>query len=99
MVKGCQRRIIMLRGTGSGMFEEAYFILKPEKAAASEQLMIMEANRIIEENAFSSPAQHLSGKRIGRRRGFPRRTLHWRGPGRAFVVDFRLSRRAGKICP
>lgn len=70
MVKGCQRRIIMLRGTGSGMFEEAYFILKPEKAAASEQLMIMEANRIIEENAFSSPAQHLSGKRIGRRLRF-----------------------------
>ena len=49
MVKGCQRRIILLRGTGSGMFEEAYFILKPEKANAPEQLMIAEANRIIAE--------------------------------------------------
>lgn len=53
MVKGCQRRIILLRGTGSGMFEEAYFILKPEKANAPEQLMIAEANRIIAEHAAS----------------------------------------------
>lgn len=51
MVKGCQRRIILLRGTGSGMFEEAYFILKPEKANAPEQLMIAEANRIVAEHA------------------------------------------------
>lgn len=53
MVKGCQRRIVMLRGTGSGMFEEAYFILKPEKTDLPEQLMIVEANRIIAEHALA----------------------------------------------
>ena len=58
MVKGCQRRIVMLRGTGSGMFEEAYFILKPEKAETPEPLMIAEANRIIEENTLSAPTRH-----------------------------------------
>ncbi|MBQ3126120.1 MAG: hypothetical protein IJC15_03535 [Clostridia bacterium] len=50
MVKGCQRRIILLRETGSSMFEEAYFILKPERANAPEELMIAEANRIIAEH-------------------------------------------------
>ena len=50
MVRGCQRQVIVLRGTGSGMFDEAYFILKPEKTELSAQLMITEANRIVEEN-------------------------------------------------
>jgi len=66
MVKGCQRRIILLRGTGSGMFEEAYFILKPEKANAPEQLMIAEANRIIAEHTaprrpHDRPARRTAG--------------------------------------
>ncbi len=63
MVKGCQRRIILLRETGSGMFEEAYFILKPEKANAPQQLMIAEANRIIAEHA----APHRPHERPARR--------------------------------
>lgn len=50
MVKGCQRQIVLLRGTGSELFEEAYFILKPEKADLPQAQMITEANRIIEEN-------------------------------------------------
>ncbi|MBQ2766667.1 MAG: hypothetical protein IJF49_01150 [Clostridia bacterium] len=68
MVKGCQRRIILLRGTGSGMFEEAYFILKPEKAHLPEQMMIAEANRIVEQNLLRggrrerSTPQKPSGK-------------------------------------
>ena len=52
MVKGCQRQIVLLRGTGSELFEEAYFILKPEKANLSQTRMITEANRIIEENTL-----------------------------------------------
>ncbi|MBR7184421.1 MAG: hypothetical protein IKD37_02310 [Clostridia bacterium] len=61
MVKGCQRRIILLRETGSAIFEEAYFLVKPEQADASEQRMIAEANRIIEENL-------ITRSRTGRRR-------------------------------
>ena len=59
MVKGCQRRIILLRDTGSGMFEEAYFILKPERANAPEQLMIAEANRIIAEQKRPASAAQI----------------------------------------
>ena len=54
MVKGCQRQIVLLRGTGSELFEEAYFIIKDEighsqKGDACENAMIKEANRIISE--------------------------------------------------
>ena len=51
MVKGCERRIIHLKNTGSEMFEEAYFILN-DKYRREEKCgdMVKEANRIIEEN-------------------------------------------------
>ncbi len=50
MVKGCQRRIVVLKDTGSDLFEEAYFILKedlPESAAKISPDMVEEANRIL----------------------------------------------------
>ena len=52
MVKGCQRRIIHLKNTGSVMFEEAYFILNDKYHADEKKSedMVREANRIIEEN-------------------------------------------------
>lgn len=65
MVKGCQRQIVLLRGTGSELFEEAYFILKPEKTSLPQARMITEANRIIEENT-------LRGKRQGNLLSKPR---------------------------
>lgn len=56
MVRGCQRQVIVLRGTG--IFDEVYFILKPEKADLSERMMITEANRIIEENRLRDAGQN-----------------------------------------
>ena len=52
MVKGCQRRIIHLKNTGSEMFEEAYFLLNDKYHADDKKSldMVREANRIIEEN-------------------------------------------------
>ncbi len=50
--KGCQKRMIMLKNTGSDIFEEAYFILKENKnrGYTSENDMIKEANRIVSDN-------------------------------------------------
>ena len=31
MVKGCQKKVICIKDTGSEMFEEAFFIMKPSK--------------------------------------------------------------------
>ena len=51
MLRGCQKKIIVMKNTGSPMFDEAYFILSENalRAHASERDMINEANRIIRE--------------------------------------------------
>ena len=53
-IKGCSRQMIMLNGTGSGMFEAAYFIVKADadQRVFSHGDMLREANRIVEENTF-----------------------------------------------
>ena len=47
MVRGCQKRTVHIRDTGSKYYEEAFFILKPGALeASSETDMIEEALRI-----------------------------------------------------
>lgn len=52
MVKGCERRIVHLKNTGSAVFEEAFFLMKEEKSEKppTYAAMVREATRIIEEN-------------------------------------------------
>ena len=51
-MRGYQKKVIYVKNTGSRHFEEAYFVLRPdsEGASASPDSMILEANRIINEN-------------------------------------------------
>ena len=50
-MRGCQKRVIYLKNTGSEYFEEAYFVLKTtDSQKRSDTDIIREANRIIEEN-------------------------------------------------
>ncbi len=56
MLKGCQRKIIMLKETGSDIFEEAYFVLRSDadvERSLSELDMVSEAQRIVEANSLS----------------------------------------------
>ena len=48
MVKGCQRKMIMLQGGECAPFESAYFVLKRNSEVAGDRDMIREATRIIE---------------------------------------------------
>ena len=66
MVKGCQKKTIHIKDTGSSYFEEAYFVLKPgaEETYVPEGDMISEALRIGGESVGASFAQK-------RRRGAP----------------------------
>lgn len=54
-MKGTQKKMLLLKNTGSDIFDEAYFILKdtlpPRPVEQSE--MIREANRIVNENLIS----------------------------------------------
>ena len=59
-MRGYQKRVIYLKNTGSQSFEEAYFVLRSDTASLpTSQLMIEEANRIIEEN--------FGGRRTGKK--------------------------------
>ena len=50
MIRGAQKRMIVVRTRDSRVFEEAYFVMRREAEGdgASEQDMIREANRILE---------------------------------------------------
>ena len=50
MVRGCQKRIIYLKSTGSEVFDEAYFVVRDEALSnMGECDMVKEANRILDE--------------------------------------------------
>ena len=48
MLKGAQKRMIVVKTSDSKLFEEAYFVLRHE-SRNEESDMVAEANRIIEE--------------------------------------------------
>ena len=52
MIKGCQRKMIVVRGRDKSVFETAYFVLRreSEERMGEERALLEEANRIINEN-------------------------------------------------
>lgn len=59
MIKGCSKRVIVIKNPNGDYFDEAYFILKDRFSAKSydtatcETKMIDEANRIIADNMMT----------------------------------------------
>ena len=47
MIKGCQKNIIFLKNTGSELFDEAYFVVKPSAPQKKERDIVLEASRLI----------------------------------------------------
>lgn len=65
MIKGCSKRMIVLKNTGSELFDEAYFVVKPHSSVSSfkgERAFIDEANRILNESLYATSAMHKSTK-------------------------------------
>ena len=54
MVRGCQKKIIYLKNTGSEVFDEAYFVVNDKTLGKdiAECDMVLEANRILDECVF-----------------------------------------------
>lgn len=54
MIKGCTKRVVVIKDVQSDMFEEAYFILKPQtgkrKTVSSQSAFLTEANRLVSQN-------------------------------------------------
>ncbi|MBQ7338345.1 MAG: hypothetical protein IJW40_07825 [Clostridia bacterium] len=72
MLKGAQKRMVVLRTASSTMFETAYFVLRDgtdEGTSVAHRSMLEEANRILAESL--SPHAHANAKknkRAARRR-------------------------------
>ena len=66
MLKGCQKRIVFLKDTGSELFDEAYFVIKAEYQNKSEGEFIQEATKI----ANSGKAEASVAKRSSFAFGF-----------------------------
>ena len=65
-MRGCQKKVIFLKNTGSYLFDEAYFIISKEgeKTTLSEESMILEENRIIENSYSEEPIEEPKRRRI-----------------------------------
>ena len=70
MIKGCNKRVIVMKETGNAMIEEAFFILKAEQSGKgiSEGDIIKQANRILEKSmgdeklfSLARPSQKKGG--------------------------------------
>ncbi len=55
MIKGCQRKMIMVKGEQESPFEMAYFVLKsdPKSCDIDESDILAEANKIVEARTLS----------------------------------------------
>lgn len=69
MIKGIQRKMVLIRTPDSKIFEEAHFVFRAESdsRASAENDMLMEANRIIEEAGLGDAGgkHHMRKKRGG----------------------------------
>lgn len=51
-MRGCERKIIMLKGTDSEIFDEAYFLLRRDFKNTEGDEIVREAHRIVESNTI-----------------------------------------------
>ena len=47
MIKGCHKSIVFLKDTGSELFEEAYFVIKPNAQKSANYDIITEATNLL----------------------------------------------------
>ena len=66
MLRGCQKKIVFLKNTGSKLFDEAYFVISDKAKESAPPDLIKEANRIIEENVLGKEKIDLSDSLIKR---------------------------------
>ena len=66
MLRGCQKKIVFLKNTGSKLFDEAYFVISDKAKESAPPDLIREANRIIEENVLAKEKVDLGDTLIKR---------------------------------
>ena len=68
MLRGSQKRMIVVRTRDSRLFEEAYFVMRKEAESADLHRpdMLWEANRILENSLPPTDGEPSFGERTGR---------------------------------
>lgn len=62
-MRGCERKIIMLKGTNSEIFDEAYFLIRRDfKEDAHGGEIVREAQRIVDMNTWGRRREKRSGR-------------------------------------
>lgn len=66
MLRGAEKRMIVVRTRDSRMFEEAYFVVRPEadRAGRDEMDMLWEANRILESSVAGGRGDGVKSSRV-----------------------------------
>lgn len=62
MLRGLNKNVVVVRDTGSDLFEEAIFIVKPQ-AVASSATLVEEAKKIVEAAASTPPRKKKWAKK------------------------------------
>ncbi len=50
VLRGCKRQIILLKGTDSQIFDEAYFLVRRSAEKCGQEEIVREAQRIVDRN-------------------------------------------------
>lgn len=61
-VRGCEKRVVVLRHADSVLFEEAYFVMRRASGRASHTDMVTEAERLLTGGETSSAADEKKKK-------------------------------------
>ena len=59
-MRGCERKVVVLRGTASQMFDEAYFLVRPDFERREQAEMLCEAQRIVDRNTVRRRTRRLT---------------------------------------
>lgn len=64
-MRGCQRKIIMLKGTSSQIFDEAYFLLRKDfEGGEGDAEIVREAERLINLNSTIKRRKRITKRDI-----------------------------------
>ena len=64
-MRGCERKIIMLKGTDSEIFDEAYFLIRRDFKDGEAKEIVDEAMRIVDMNqiGYTNEAKYKKAKK------------------------------------
>ena len=90
MLKGCQRRIIMVKDTGSPYFDSAYFVIKSEiPSSCRNSDMLAEAHKMIERYEKEEQKETIQQRKASKKHRLG--TAVWWGTMTACVIIFTLA--------